>query len=68
MFTSCIYIYSNINIIMMHLLHIYVHLKIPVILQSVIIIKIIYRGSYMSAHVLLNLLNELGKEIKCEAC
>ena len=27
-----------------------------------------YRGSYMSAHVLLNLLNELGKEIKCEAC
>ena len=27
-----------------------------------------YRGSCMSAHVLLNLLNELGKEIKCEAC
>ena len=28
------------------------------------------RGSYMSSHVLLNLLNELnwGKEIKCEAC
>ena len=22
----------------------------------------------MSVHVLLNLLNELGKEIKCEAC
>ena len=22
----------------------------------------------MSTHVLLNLLNELGKEIKCEAC
>ena len=22
----------------------------------------------MSAHVLLNLLNELGKEIKCEVC
>ena len=22
----------------------------------------------MSAHVLLNLLNELGREIKCEAC
>ena len=22
----------------------------------------------MTAHVLLNLLNELGKEIKCEAC
>ena len=22
----------------------------------------------MSAHALLNLLNELGKEIKCEAC
>ena len=28
----------------------------------------IYRGSYMSDHVLLNLLNELGKEIKCGAC
>ena len=27
----------------------------------------INRGSYMSAHVLLNLLNELRKEIKCEA-
>ena len=26
-----------------------------------------YRGSYMSAHVLLNLLNELGKKIRCEA-
>ena len=26
------------------------------------------RGSYISAHVLLNLLNELGKMIKCEAC
>ena len=26
-----------------------------------------HRGSYMSAHVLLNLLNKLGKEIKCEA-
>ena len=24
--------------------------------------------SYISAHVLLNLLNELGKEIKCETC
>ena len=28
----------------------------------------VYRGSYMNAHVLLNLLNEWGKEIKCEAC
>ena len=26
--------------------------------------KEIYRGSYMSAHVLLNLLNELGKRDK----
>ena len=26
------------------------------------------RGSYKSAHVLLNLLNELRKKIKCEAC
>ena len=29
---------------------------------------VIHRGSYIGAHVLLNLLNELGKEIKCEAC
>ena len=28
----------------------------------------VHRGSYMSAHVLLNLLNEMGKKIKCEAC
>ena len=28
----------------------------------------INRGSYMSANVLLNLLNKLGEEIKCEAC
>ena len=26
--------------------------------------KVIHRGSYMSAHVLLNLLNELGKRDK----
>ena len=31
-------------------------------------LRSIYRGSYMSAHVLLNLLNELGKRDKCEAC
>ena len=29
---------------------------------------ILHRGSYMSAHVLLNLLNELRKRDKCEAC
>ena len=29
--------------------------------------KLLNRGSYMSAHVLLNLLNELGKKIRCEA-
>ena len=27
----------------------------------------LHRGSYMSAHVLLNLLNELGEKISCEA-
>ena len=27
----------------------------------------LYRGSYMSAHVSLNLLNELGKRDKCSA-
>ena len=27
----------------------------------------LHRGSYMSAHVLLNLFNELGKSDKCEA-
>ena len=31
-------------------------------------IYMLHRGSYMSAHVLLNLLNELGKRDKCEAC
>ena len=30
--------------------------------------RTIYSGSYMSAHVLLNLLNELRKRDKCEAC
>ena len=25
-------------------------------------------GSYMSAHILLNLITSLGKVIKCEAC
>ena len=29
--------------------------------------KLIRRGSYMSAHVSLNLLNELGEKIRCEA-
>ena len=28
----------------------------------------LYRGSYMSAHGLLTLLNALGKKIKCESC
>ena len=28
----------------------------------------LYRGSYTSAHILLNLLNELEKDIKCETC
>ena len=28
----------------------------------------LHRGSYISAHDLLNLLNELEKEIKCDAC
>ena len=41
-------------------------------LQSVVVTFpdhiLLYRGSYMSAYVLLILLNELGKEIKCEAC
>ena len=30
--------------------------------------KALNRGSHMSAHILLNLLNKLGKEIICEAC
>ena len=29
--------------------------------------EVTHRGSYMSAHVLLNLLNEFRKVIKCEA-
>ena len=31
---------------------------------SMRILKLSYRGSYMSAHVILNLLNELGKRDK----
>ena len=31
-------------------------------------IHVLNRGSYMRARVLLNLLNELGKRDKCEAC
>ena len=31
-------------------------------------LSVIYRGSYMSGHVLLNLLTSWGKVIKCEAC
>ena len=31
-------------------------------------LSVIHRGSNMSAHVLFNLLNELVKKIKCEAC
>ena len=36
-------------------------------LVSIFAISLLYRGSYMSAHVLLNLLNELGKKIRCKA-
>ena len=32
--------------------------------ETALFIYVIYRGSYMSAHVLLNLLNELGKRDK----
>ena len=35
---------------------------------DLVLLVILHRGSYMSAHVLLNLLNELEKEIKWEAC
>ena len=31
-------------------------------------LSVLNRGSYISAHVLLNLLNELRKRVKCEAC
>ena len=36
-------------------------------LAFILLICVLNRGSYMSAHVLLNLLNELGKKIRCEA-
>ena len=38
---------------------------IVVILRSP---NVLYKGSYMSAHVLLHLSKKMGKEIKCEAC
>ena len=43
---------------------------IPLHVSSFTKIKVersLYRGSYMSAHVLLNLLNRLGKKKRCEA-
>ena len=43
-------------------------LIIPNIIWKAFISLSIHRRSYMSAHVLLILLNELGKMIKCEAC
>ena len=49
--------------------NIYLHLKLCLSLICRIkasggVTKCLYRGSYMSAHVLLNLLNELGKREK----
>ena len=35
--------------------------------NMLIVVLYIHPGSYISAHVLLNLLNELGKKIRCEA-
>ena len=37
-------------------------------MQDAQVKKSLYRWSYMSAHVLLTLFNELGKDIKREAC
>ena len=34
--------------------------------ETVLLIHVVNRGSYMSAHVLLNLLNELGKRDKMQ--
>ena len=31
------------------------------------LVRLLYRGSYISAHVLFNLLNELEEKIRCEA-
>ena len=48
----------------------YLSLKQNVYLQLILVnskssgLEVLYRGSYMSAHVLLNLLNELGKRDK----
>ena len=37
---------------------------LEIIIYAVYLTSVIYGGSYMSAHVLLNLLNELGKRDK----
>ena len=36
--------------------------------EQLLVTYVIYIGSYVNAHVLLNLLNEFGKMIKCEVC
>ena len=38
------------------------------ICKPLILSIVIHRGSYLNAHVLLNLLIELGKVTKCEGC
>ena len=35
---------------------------------SKIVVAVVNRGSYVSAHILLNLLKSWEKEIKCKAC
>ena len=39
-----------------------------IIVTNMCIQRLLHRGSYMRAHVLLNVLNELGKSDKYEAC
>ena len=44
------------------------YIGIWLVAVSIVSLFFLHRGSYMSAHVLLDLLNQLGKVIKCKAC
>ena len=56
------------NTVLLFVFFLFVSFSLLSIKIYVYIINKVYRGSYMSIHVLLNLLYELKKEIKCEAC
>ena len=59
---NILYLFLSLKIVLWHLMLLCLA-KCPFILVSSILLGYINRGSYMSAHVLLNLLNELRKRV-----